>query len=99
MTYLLLCALAILPALTLANDAEPFYKTIETPPAPELTPSQAQGTFVIAPGFELTLVASEPLVEGEEASACGQPTRHGDAIGSGSLGAVVQNAGSAHGLV
>lgn len=63
MTYLLLCALAILPALTLANDAEPFYKTIETPPAPELTPSQAQGTFVIAPGFELTLVASEPLVE------------------------------------
>jgi len=52
-----------MPAAASANDAEPFYKTIDTPPAPELTPAQAMDTFVIAPGFEVTLVAAEPLVE------------------------------------
>ena len=52
-----------MPAVASANDAEPFYKTIDTPPAPELTPAQAMDTFVIAPGFEVTLVAAEPLVE------------------------------------
>ena len=52
-----------MPALASADDAEPFYKTIDTPPAPELTPAQAMETFVIAPGFDVTLVAAEPLVE------------------------------------
>ena len=52
-----------MPALASADDAEPFYKTIDTPPAPELTPAEAMETFVIAPGFDVTLVAAEPLVE------------------------------------
>ena len=61
--YLFFLALALMPVGASGNDAEPFYKTIETPPAPELTPTQAMETFVIAPGFEVTLVAAEPLVE------------------------------------
>ena len=63
MPYILFLALALMPVGASANDAEPFYKTIDTPPAPELTPAQAMDTFVIAPGFEVTLVAAEPLVE------------------------------------
>ncbi len=52
-----------MPVGASASDAEPFYKTIDTPPAPELTPDEAIETFVMAPGFEVTLVAAEPLVE------------------------------------
>ncbi|MEQ8689278.1 MAG: c-type cytochrome [Pseudomonadales bacterium] len=41
----------------------PFYLTLDPPPAPELTPTQALAQFTLAPGFEITLVAAEPLVE------------------------------------
>lgn len=40
-----------------------FYETLDTEPAPVLSPEQAQATFRIAPGFEIELVAAEPLVE------------------------------------
>ena len=60
MRYLLFL-LALGPASLFA--AEPLYKSIDTPPAPELTPQQALKSFSIAPGFEVTLVAAEPLVE------------------------------------
>jgi glucose/arabinose dehydrogenase len=42
---------------------KPFYLTVETPPAPELSVQQALESFHIAPGFSVELVAAEPLVE------------------------------------
>ncbi len=45
------------------EQPKPFYKTLETPPAPVLSAEQALDTFVIAPGFSIELVAPEPLVE------------------------------------
>jgi len=50
------------PLLSAAEET-PFYLTIETPPAPELTPAQALESFTIAAGFTIELVAAEPLVE------------------------------------
>ncbi|MEO2184611.1 MAG: cytochrome c, class I, partial [bacterium] len=44
-------------------DEKPFYLTLETPPAPELSPDEALASFSLAPGFDIELVASEPLVE------------------------------------
>ncbi|MBL8722569.1 MAG: c-type cytochrome [Planctomycetes bacterium] len=35
---------------------------VEVPPAPVLTPEQARAAFVLAPGFRIELVASEPLL-------------------------------------
>ncbi len=47
-----------------ASEAEvTFYKTLDTKPAPVLSPEQALAAFRIAPGFEVELVAAEPLVE------------------------------------
>ena len=46
-----------------ADEDKPFYLTLETPPAPELSPKDALASFVIAPGFRIELVAAEPLVE------------------------------------
>ena len=46
-----------------------FYKTLDTEPAPVLTPEQALQSFRIAPGFEIELVAAEPLVEDPVAMA------------------------------
>ena len=44
-------------------EDKPFYLTLETPPAPELTPDQALDSFSLAPGFNIQLFAAEPLVE------------------------------------
>ncbi|MEE2784003.1 MAG: c-type cytochrome [Pseudomonadota bacterium] len=44
-------------------DDEPFYLTLDTPPAPELIPAEAIQSFRAAEGFEIGLVASEPLVK------------------------------------
>ncbi|MCR9106369.1 MAG: DUF1080 domain-containing protein [Gammaproteobacteria bacterium] len=52
------------------TSAEPlFYQTLEVPPAPVLTPEQALQSFHLAPGFEIELVAAEPLVEDPVAMA------------------------------
>jgi mono/diheme cytochrome c family protein len=40
-----------------------FYQTLDNEPAPVLSPEQALAAFKIAPGFEIELVAAEPLVE------------------------------------
>lgn len=44
-------------------EEQPFYLTIDTPPAPELSPADALASFTLAPGFDIELVASEPLIE------------------------------------
>jgi glucose/arabinose dehydrogenase/mono/diheme cytochrome c family protein len=46
-----------------------FYKTLDTAPAPVLSPEEALEAFRIAPGFEIELVAAEPLVEDPVAMA------------------------------
>ncbi len=46
-----------------------FYQTLDTPPAPVLSPDEALASFRIAPGFEIELVAAEPLVEDPVAMA------------------------------
>jgi len=53
--------LILLSQISFAKEA-PFYLTLDTPPAPELSPTKALGSFSIAPGFKIELVASEPLV-------------------------------------
>ncbi|MFK7914382.1 MAG: c-type cytochrome [Pseudomonadales bacterium] len=58
----LACLIAITAAFAEAEE-KPFYLTIDTPPAPELSPAQALESFSIAPGFEVELVAAEPLIE------------------------------------
>lgn len=46
------------------GNAEPLpYETLDTAPAPVLSPEEALQAFRIAPGFEIELVAAEPLVE------------------------------------
>ena len=51
-------------------SAEPlFYQTLDTPPAPPLSPEDALAAFRIAPGFEIELVAAEPMVEDPVAMA------------------------------
>jgi len=59
------CCLALLALLSfrLTGAEEPFYKQLDTPPAPELSPAEALEAFSIAPGFKVELVAAEPLVE------------------------------------
>lgn len=45
------------------SGGEPlFYQTLDNEPAPVLSPEEAQSAFRIAPGFEIELVAAEPLV-------------------------------------
>ncbi|MCR9278201.1 MAG: c-type cytochrome [Pseudomonadaceae bacterium] len=61
------------PALTLSAllcvsspthaEETPFYLTIDTPPAPELSAEEALDAFTVAPGFVVEAVAVEPLVE------------------------------------
>lgn len=52
------------------SDGEPlFYQTLDNKPAPVLSPEEAQQAFSIAPGFEIELVAAEPLVEDPVAMA------------------------------
>lgn len=55
--------LLLLTAPFAPGDEKPFYLTLETPPAPELSPDEALASFSLAPGFDIELVASEPLVE------------------------------------
>ena len=46
------------------NSSEPlFYQTLDNKPAPILSPQESLSAFSIAPGFEVELVAAEPLVE------------------------------------
>lgn len=40
-----------------------FYQTLDNEPAPVLSPEEARKDFRLAPGFEVELVAAEPLVE------------------------------------
>jgi glucose/arabinose dehydrogenase/mono/diheme cytochrome c family protein len=42
--------------------APQFYQTLDTQPAPVLSPEEALSAFRIAPGFAIELVASEPLI-------------------------------------
>lgn len=58
-------ALLLLLLISVAGRAEeePFYLTLDTPPAPELSPQEALESFATAPGFGIELVAAEPLVE------------------------------------
>ena len=46
-----------------------FYQTLDNEPAPVLSPDEALSAFRIAPGFEIELVAAEPLVEDPVAMA------------------------------
>ncbi|MCB1705022.1 MAG: DUF1080 domain-containing protein [Halioglobus sp.] len=50
-------------ALTHSDGKPLFYQTLDNEPAPVLSPEEAQAAFSIAPGFEIELVAAEPLVE------------------------------------
>jgi glucose/arabinose dehydrogenase/mono/diheme cytochrome c family protein len=51
------------------RDEVDFYKTLDNKPAPALSPEQALQRFSIAPGYEIELVAAEPLVEDPVAMA------------------------------
>jgi glucose/arabinose dehydrogenase/mono/diheme cytochrome c family protein len=45
-------------------SSEPlFYQTLDNEPAPVLSPQEALEAFSVAPGFEVELVAAEPLIE------------------------------------
>lgn len=57
------------PDSTDDDGRDDFYKTLDTEPAPVLTPDQALEQFSIAPGFEIELVAAEPMVEDPVAMA------------------------------
>lgn len=46
-----------------------FYQTLDNEPSPVFTPQQAMADFRVAPGFEVELVAAEPLVEDPVAMA------------------------------
>ncbi len=50
-------------ALREGSEEPLFYQTLDTQPAPVLSPDEALEAFRIAPGFEIELVAAEPLVE------------------------------------
>lgn len=50
-------------SISATADETPFYLTIDTPPAPELSVDEALAAFTVAPGFVIEPVAAEPLVE------------------------------------
>ena len=50
-------------SLQQSGDELPLYKTLDNQPAPVLSPQESLSAFSIAPGFEVELVAAEPLVE------------------------------------
>ncbi|MFK7976599.1 MAG: PVC-type heme-binding CxxCH protein, partial [Halioglobus sp.] len=50
-------------ALREGSEAPLPYETLDNEPAPVLTPQESLQAFRIAPGFEIELVAAEPLVE------------------------------------
>jgi putative membrane-bound dehydrogenase-like protein len=45
------------------NDEILFYQILDKEPSPVLSPEEARKDFRLAPGFEVELVAAEPLVE------------------------------------
>jgi glucose/arabinose dehydrogenase/mono/diheme cytochrome c family protein len=51
------------------RDEVEFYKTLDNKPALVLSPQEALTAFKVAPGFEVELVAAEPLVEDPVAMA------------------------------
>lgn len=59
----LILLVCLLNTAGLNAEDKPFYQTLDTPPAPELSPDEALASFSIAPGFKVELVAAEPLVE------------------------------------
>jgi glucose/arabinose dehydrogenase/mono/diheme cytochrome c family protein len=56
-------ALLLLAVQLAWAEEKPFYLSLETPPAPELNPTDALASFSVAPGFQVELVAAEPLIE------------------------------------
>ncbi len=56
-------------ALKKDSDEPLFYETLDNAPAPVLSPEEALQAFSIAPGFEIELVAAEPLIEDPVAMA------------------------------
>ena len=56
-------------SLSQSNGEALFYQTLDNKPAPALSPEEALSAFSIAPGFEIELVAAEPLVEDPVAMA------------------------------
>lgn len=52
-----------------SSDQTLFYQTLDNEPAPVLSPEEAHSAFSIAPGFEIELVAAEPLVQDPVAMA------------------------------
>lgn len=48
--------------IALNREKVPLYLSLDTPPAPALTPEEALKGFSLAPGFSIELVAAEPLV-------------------------------------
>ena len=56
-------------ALKKDSDGPLFYETLDNAPAPLLSPEEALQGFSIAPGFEIELVAAEPLIEDPVAMA------------------------------
>ncbi len=59
----LLIGLLACGQLQAAEQAPPPHEAFETPPAPVLSPTEALGSFSIAPGFAIEPVAVEPLIE------------------------------------
>ncbi len=59
----LLLACTAAQASSAPEGDQPFYLTLDTPPAPVRSPTEAMDTFALAPGFALHLHAAEPLVE------------------------------------
>lgn len=51
------------------SSEDQFYQTLDNEPAPVLEPREALESFRLAPGFEVELVAAEPLVEDPVAMA------------------------------
>ncbi len=60
---LIILTLTFLGGLSSLAEEKPFYQTLKPPPAPELSPTEALAAFAVAPGFNIELVAAEPLVE------------------------------------
>jgi len=63
MLHLNLIAMLVVASQVAWAEQKPAYLSLETPPAPELSPSEALHGFSVAPGFKVELVAAEPLVE------------------------------------
>lgn len=80
-----LALLGVCTALSVAAHAQlgdgpgerqlPIVPAAQIPPAPALAPEQALRSFVVAPGYQLELVACEPLIQDPVAFAFGPDGR------------------------